>query len=535
MVRRSAWCVWLVVLAVVVVACGGHSGVQGGEDLLPSVTSVVPLEQLGLRDLDCATCSPYAFLETLESLDGGTAADLLSADAAAAELLGLAEDEGYGGVFGGVEAEYSDGSGWVMGILSTESETAAGVVTGLGSLSGAFLVEYDPAAASLTLSNEEGRTLIDLASKEASSSDAHSSCHYWHCVSAAISWLLDDSIGAYLIVYGGCEACARAGDDIAYALTSPVNCNACLVVLVAVLSPSALAAVYDCADDSCKWCTSSLCGDDEVTGRMCIFDGAGRSPDYDYVVVESVDEYYCTNPDAYQRCTTRTEFRLAEGCPYGCALIEGGGYGDACAPPPPTCDPAACEQSTPVGGPRCELRPDDGVWVVAQDYDEWHCRPAEPSGEICVNEQVTRAEEECLWGCAADGQSCGTCSASALSAVPTVQDLPAAVDATRSQIIEAAVACDYDTLADLASAGTSFAYSLDESGDPTGYWQSLEENGTGDPLRSMVVTLNLPAVSAGVGGEENAFYLWSDGAGGATNYRAGIASTGEWLFFLPDD
>jgi len=525
----------VVVLAVVAAACGGESGVQGGQDLLPSVTSAVPLEQLGLRDLECATCSPYASLETLESLDVGTTASLVSGDGAAAEMLGLAEEEGYGGVFGGVQASYSDGSGWVMAILSSESDTAAGVLWGSGSLSGTFLVEYDPVAASLAFSNEEGQTLIDLASGEVSSSDAHSSCHYWHCVSAAISWLLDNSIGAYLIVYGGCEACRRAGSDVIFALASPVTCNACLVVLVAVMSPTTLAAVYDCADDSCRWCTSSLCGDDEVTGRLCVFDYMDRSPEYDYVVLETVDDYYCSNPSAYQSCTTRGIIRLVEACPYGCETLGSGGE---CAPPPPTCDPAACEQSTPVGGPRCELRPDDGVWVVAQDYDEWHCRPAEPSGETCVNEQVTRAEEECEFGCAADGQSCATapvCSAWGMSAVPNAQDLPAAVEATRRQIIEAAVACDYDTLADLASAGTYFAYSLDESGDPTGYWQSLEEDGTGDPMRSMVVTLNLPAVSAGVGGEENAFYLWSDGAGGVTIYRAGIATTGEWLFFLPDD
>jgi len=307
-------------------------------------------------------------------------------------------------------------------------------------------------------------------------------------------------------------------------------------VLAAVLSPVALAAVYDCADDSCRWCTSSLCGDDEVTGRACQYDATGLSPTCNYVIVETYDEYYCTNPSGYQHCATRERVRLVEGCPYGCALLEGGGYGDACAPPPPpTCDPATCEQSTPVGAPRCELRPDDGVWLVAQDYDEWHCRPAEPSGETCVNEQVTRAEEECVWGCAADGQSCAACSASGLSAVPAAQDLPAAVEATRRQIIEAAVACDYDALAALASAGTSFAYSLDDTGDPIGYWQSLEENGTGEPLRWMVETLNLPAVPAGVGGEENVFYLWSDGAGGVTIYRTGIASTGEWLFFLPDD
>jgi hypothetical protein len=525
----------VVVLAVVAAACGGEPGVQGGQDLLPSVTLAIPLEQLGLRDLECATCSPYASLETLESLDRGAAASLLSADTAAAELLDLAGERGYGDVVGGVEAGYADGSGWVLAVLSGESDTAAGVVSASGSLSGTFLIEYDPVAASLTLGNEEGQTVIDLVSGEVSSSGTYGSCSYWHCVSAAISWLLDNSIGAYLIVYGGCEACALASNDIAYKLASPVTCSACMVVLAAVMAPTTLAGLADCVPDPCRWCTSSLCGDDEVTGRACQYDATGLSPTCNYVIVETYDEYYCTNPSGYQHCATRERVRLVEGCPYGCDEL---GPDGECAGPPPTCDPAACEQSTPVGSPRCELRPDDGVWVVAQDYDEWHCRPIEPRGEACVNEYVTRAEEECEFGCAADGQSCATtaaCSAWGMSSIPIAQDLPAAVETTRAQIIAAAVVCDYDTLADLVSAGTAFSYSLGESGDPIGYWQSLEENGTGDPLQSMVVTLNLAAVPAGVGGEENVFYLWSDGPGGATEYRIGIASTGEWLFFLADD
>jgi len=44
-----------------------------------------------------------------------------------------------------------------------------------------------------------------------------------------------------------------------------------------------------------------------------------------------------------------------------------------------------------------------------------------------------------------------------------------------------------------------------------------------------------PVVPAGVGGTEDAYYLWSDGPGGVTSYRTGISATGEWLFFLPDD
>lgn len=151
-----------------------------------------------------------------------------------------------------------------------------------------------------------------------------------------------------------------------------------------------------------------------------------------------------------------------------------------------------------------------------------------------VTVPMTAAVDVTLAGCGVS-----TCSASGLSPVPVAQDLPAAVAGTRRRIIEAAVACDYYALTALASSGPYFAYSLDESGNPAGYWHSLEQSGTGQPLRDMVIALNLPEEAAEVGGEEGAYYLWSDGAGGATNYRAGISGSGQWLgkwlFFLPDD
>lgn len=135
--------------------------------------------------------------------------------------------------------------------------------------------------------------------------------------------------------------------------------------------------------------------------------------------------------------------------------------------------------------------------------------------------------------CAAEGAA--ACSADQMSPVPTAQTLPAAVAATRRRIIEAATACNYGALAALAASGDNyFAYGDDPAGNPATYWRSLEAGG-GEPLGLMVITLNLPVESAAVGGTEGAYYLWSDGYGGVTNYRMGISATGEWLFFLPDD
>jgi hypothetical protein len=226
-------------------------------------------------------------------------------------------------------------------------------------------------------------------------------------------------------------------------------------------------------------------------------------------------------------------------CPYTCA-------GGECQLPP-TCDPTICDRlERPLGEAFCTVRPDDGVSVIVQPIEPHGCETVEPhvpapgwpEGQSCqALDPTLRAIETCQYGCAPGGVSCATeplCSASGLSPVPVAEDLPAAVAGIRRQIIEAAVACDYEALAALASSGSYFAYSLDETGDPVEYWRSLEESG-GEPLRWMVTTLNLPAVPAGVGGQEGAFYLWSDGPGGVTNYRTGISTNSQWLFFLPDD
>ena len=86
----------------------------------------------------------------------------------------------------------------------------------------------------------------------------------------------------------------------------------------------------------------------------------------------------------------------------------------------------------------------------------------------------------------------GSCSAAGLSPQPAPQEqLPAAVASARAAITEAAVACDYEALASLASP--DFVYSFGEDGDPADFWR--REEGVGIPtLRLMVQLLNTPPV-----------------------------------------
>lgn len=163
-----------------------------------------------------------------------------------------------------------------------------------------------------------------------------------------------------------------------------------------------------------------------------------------------------------------------------------------------------------------------------------------------------------------------SCSAAGMSAELSDQDLPDAVADMRARIAQAAVACDYDALAELALAGDEFfSYSFGEDGDPAGYWRRLEEDPEIDeePMAMLVRTLDLrpcvedtvsagvtlyawpsvqcsrsteedydALVESGVYTEEEVRRLRKVGVGdGWGGYRAGITEEGDWLFYIAGD
>jgi len=86
-----------------------------------------------------------------------------------------------------------------------------------------------------------------------------------------------------------------------------------------------------------------------------------------------------------------------------------------------------------------------------------------------------------------------SCSAGRSAPRPTPQpELPEAVSAMRMRIIDAARACDYEKLAELALAGDStFTYSFGDGGQPAAFWREAEAEGRA-PLRSLVEILDGP-------------------------------------------
>jgi hypothetical protein len=120
-------------------------------------------------------------------------------------------------------------------------------------------------------------------------------------------------------------------------------------------------------------------------------------------------------------------------CPYTCTDVSSG---TAQCDPPPTCEPAVCEQfERPIGEPYCTVRPDDGKSVVVQEIEPYGCVTVQPraavpaawnwpEGQACqALDPTLRAVEECPSGCAADGVSCASTNAVTLNV-----HLPAGAD-----------------------------------------------------------------------------------------------------------
>jgi len=158
-----------------------------------------------------------------------------------------------------------------------------------------------------------------------------------------------------------------------------------------------------------------------------------------------------------------------------------------------------------------------------------------------------------------------TCSAAQSAPDPTPQaELPEPVSAVRGQIVEAAIACDYLKLAELALAGEgTFTFSFGGGEDPAEFWRAAEATGEA-PLRLLVELLGRPFGTRSVEGTTQ--YLWPsayayeawddvppaarDDLGGIydeealgrfeqfgsyVGHRVGITGSGDWIFYVAGD
>ena len=143
-------------------------------------------------------------------------------------------------------------------------------------------------------------------------------------------------------------------------------------------------------------------------------------------------------------------------------------------------------------------------------------------------------------------------------------EAPGAVKRTRQEIFDAARACDYERLGELASQGQrEFTFSFGGADDPAEFWRTQEQEG-GEPLHKLAAILNMSHATRESEGTTQ--YLWPaafsydsweeipepdkqelsrvytaeemenfERFGSYAGHRVGIAADGEWLFFVAGD
>jgi hypothetical protein len=157
------------------------------------------------------------------------------------------------------------------------------------------------------------------------------------------------------------------------------------------------------------------------------------------------------------------------------------------------------------------------------------------------------------------------CSTSALRLTLPEQELPAAVADVRERVFAAAVACDYETLEQIAlERGEGFTFSYGGTASAAEFWRAREEAGDAEPdpkpMRALTTILALPytrnesgsyawpsayqespgdadwraLVDAGLYTEEQVEQMKAGGTG-YLGYRTAITADGDWQFFVAGD
>jgi hypothetical protein len=142
------------------------------------------------------------------------------------------------------------------------------------------------------------------------------------------------------------------------------------------------------------------------------------------------------------------------------------------------------------------------------------------------------------------------------------QDLPEPVAEVRQRIFDAAVACDYDTLEQIAlerGEGFTFSYGAGPDDSAAAHWRELEASGAEEPMRVLATILALPHSR-----NESGSYAWPSAyqeaptdadwealaeaglydqelldqmreQGSYLGYRTAITPDGDWQFFVAGD
>jgi hypothetical protein len=151
-------------------------------------------------------------------------------------------------------------------------------------------------------------------------------------------------------------------------------------------------------------CDPATCNGDKPKGDpVCTTNPGGHTAE----VTQQNERCSCQTVAGVSACVCAPIAPTIVPCALGCAAD-----GKSCAGPGGSrgegCEPSTCEQpDVPIGDPRCTFRPDDQQWIIERDYDHWECSPVQGGDDAtCVEMTITKFEQACPNGCAADGKSC---------------------------------------------------------------------------------------------------------------------------------
>ena len=157
------------------------------------------------------------------------------------------------------------------------------------------------------------------------------------------------------------------------------------------------------------------------------------------------------------------------------------------------------------------------------------------------------------------------CSTAALRLTLPEQELPEPVADVRQRVFDAAVACDYVSLEQIAlEKGEGFTYSYGGDESASEFWREREEAGAAEPgpkpMRALATILTMPftrnetgsyawptvyqespgdddwqaVVAAGLYTQEEVDSMRTGGSG-YLGYRTAITADGDWQFFVAGD
>jgi hypothetical protein len=186
----------------------------------------------------------------------------------------------------------------------------------------------------------------------------------------------------------------------------------------------------------------------------------------------------------------------------------------------------------------------------------------EPAAPVTVTETVTTTTTETVTEPAEPETECST---SGVRLTLPEQELPQAVADVRERVFGAALACDYETLEQIAlEEGEGFTFSFGGGASAADFWREREDAGDAEPgpkpMLALATILTLPytrnesgsyawpsaydesptdedwqaIVDAGLYTQEQVEQMQAGGTG-YLGYRTAITPDGDWQFFVAGD